>query len=40
LSSKFSILGINIDLGRDELRKNINAKIKGVTRVILKIDTK
>ena len=40
LDSKFSILGNNIKLGRDELRKTTNVGIKGIIRVIVKIDTK
>ena len=40
LSLKFSILAININQGRDELRKTTNVGIKGIIRVIVKIDTK
>ena len=40
LSLKFSILAININEGRDQLRKTINVGIKGIIRVIVKIDTK
>ena len=39
LSLKFSILAININQGRDELRKTTNVGIKGIIRVIIKIDT-
>ena len=40
LSLKFSILAININQGRDQLRKTTNVGIKGIIRVIVKIDTK
>jgi len=39
LDSKFSILGNNINLIRDELRKTINVEIKAIIEVITKIDT-
>jgi hypothetical protein len=39
LDSKFSILGNNINLVRDELRKTINVEIKAIIEVITKIDT-
>ena len=39
LGSKFSILGNNINLGRDELTKTINVEIKAIIEVITKIDT-
>ena len=39
-SLKFSILAININQGRDELRKTTIVGIKGIIRVIVKIDTK
>ena len=39
MSSKFSILGNNINLVRDELRKTINVEIKAIIEVITKIDT-
>ena len=40
LSLKFSILAININQGMGELRKTTNVGIKGIIRVIVKIDTK
>ncbi|SVE18871.1 uncharacterized protein METZ01_LOCUS471725 [marine metagenome] len=39
MDSKFSILGNNINLVRDELRKTINVEIKAIIEVITKIDT-
>ena len=39
-SLKFSILAININQGRDQLRKTTKVGIKGIIRVIVKIDTK
>ena len=35
LSLKFSILAININQGRDELRKTTNVEIKGIIRAIV-----
>jgi len=40
LDSKFSILGNNINLGRDELRKTTNVGINRITAVITLIDSK
>tara|TARA_B100000745_G_scaffold241772_1_gene164169 strand:- start:250 stop:393 length:144 start_codon:yes stop_codon:yes gene_type:complete len=40
LSSKFSILGNNINPGRDEVRKKTNAENKGLIGILTKIDTK
>jgi hypothetical protein len=34
MSSKFSILGNNVNLYRDVLRKTINVGINGITEVI------
>ena len=39
MDSKFLILGNNINLGRDELRKRTNAGIKGIIGIITKINT-
>tara|TARA_Y100001949_G_C15718861_1_gene214242 strand:- start:123 stop:248 length:126 start_codon:yes stop_codon:yes gene_type:complete len=40
LDSKFSILGNNINLGRDELRKTTNIGNNRITAVITLIDSK
>jgi len=40
LDSKFSILGNNINLGRDELRKATNIGNNRITTVITLIDSK